>query len=75
MSRTSLTCLLALLITASSLAAAEKEPGWVSIFDGKSLQGWKANENKETWKFEDGKLVCHGPAQSPVLCGRQETVR
>ena len=61
MSRISLACLLALVISVSSLTAAAKEPGWASIFDGKSMKGWKANENKETWKFEDGKLVCHGP--------------
>ncbi|MDE0734202.1 MAG: DUF1080 domain-containing protein [Pirellulaceae bacterium] len=25
------------------------------------MKGWKANENKETWKFEKGNLVCDGP--------------
>ncbi len=33
---------------------------WVSLFDGKSMDGWKASENKDSWKLEDGKLVCFG---------------
>ena len=61
MSRISVACLLTLVLSVSNLSAAEKDSGWVSIFDGKSMKGWKANENLETWKFEDGNLVCHGP--------------
>lgn len=38
---------------------AEKE-GWTSIFDGKSLDGWKANENPATFTIRDGMLVAHG---------------
>lgn len=34
---------------------------WISLFDGKSLDGWKASENPETFKVEDGKIVVHGP--------------
>ncbi len=37
------------------------EEGWVSLFDGKSFAGWKASENKDSWKIIDGQLVCHGP--------------
>lgn len=36
--------------------------GFISIFDGDSLAGWKkADENQDSWKVEDGKLVCWGP--------------
>jgi hypothetical protein len=31
------------------------------MFDGKSLDGWKASENRDSWKVVDGNLVCHGP--------------
>lgn len=41
--------------------AIAEEDGFVSLFDGKSMEGWKASENKESWKIEDGKLVCDGP--------------
>jgi hypothetical protein len=33
---------------------------WVSIFDGKTLDGWTANENTGTWTVRDGSLVCEG---------------
>ncbi len=38
------------------------EVGFVSLFDGTTLDGWKlAEENPDSWKVEDGKLVCEGP--------------
>ena len=51
----------ALLFIASSFAVAEDNDGWTTVFDGKSFKGWKASENKDSWKIEDGALVCHGP--------------
>lgn len=39
----------------------EVEKGFVTIFDGETLEGWKkAEENQDAWKVEDGKLVCEG---------------
>jgi hypothetical protein len=35
--------------------------GWVSMFDGKSLEGWKANDSPESWKAIDGAIVGDGP--------------
>lgn len=37
------------------------EGTWFSLFDGKTLDGWKINENRQGWKVEDGKIVAHGP--------------
>ena len=34
---------------------------WHSLFDGKTLDGWKASENKDTFSVEDGKLIVDGP--------------
>lgn len=49
-----------LTIPASNLLAAEE--GFVSLFDGKTFDGWKtATENPDTWKIEDGALVTRGP--------------
>ena len=42
-------------------AAAQSEEGFVALFDGQSLQGWKASENKQSWSVQDGQLVCDGP--------------
>lgn len=44
------------------LVSAADEEGFVSLMDGKTFNGWKmAEENKETWKIEDGAFVAHGP--------------
>ena len=43
------------------LTAAEAEPGFTSLFDGTTFNGWKPAEvNKETWKIEDGAFVTRG---------------
>ena len=39
---------------------AESEEGFVTIFDGEGLKGWKANESPESWKLEDGAIVANG---------------
>jgi len=39
---------------------ADKD-GFVSIFNGQDLTGWKANENADDWKVEDGMIVGRGP--------------
>jgi hypothetical protein len=35
--------------------------GWKSLFDGKTLDGWKASENKNTFSVRDGMIVAAGP--------------
>lgn len=57
MKRSFLACLLALALPA---VAAESKDGWIPLFDGKTLDGWKANENPETFKVEDGAIVVNG---------------
>ena len=50
-----------LLCAASLVSAAEGEAGFAPLFDGKTFNGWKmAEENKDTWKIEDGAFVAHG---------------
>lgn len=40
----------------------EKETGkWVNLFDGQSLNGWRANENPGTFRVENGAIVVDGP--------------
>ncbi len=34
--------------------------GWISLFDGKSLDGWKPNEKPETFSVKDGEIVVKG---------------
>jgi len=40
--------------------AAKETDGWISIFDGKTLKGWKASEEPDNWKVEDGAIVGRG---------------
>lgn len=47
------------------------EAGWVQLWDGKSFKGWKASENRDSWKIEDGVIVCHGPRSHLFYVGDQ----
>ena len=57
--------LLAFLFTlAFSVVAFEgnaRAEDWISLFDGKSLDGWKFSDKEGTFSVEDGKIVVHGP--------------
>ena len=54
------------LITGPSFAAdADKkcykdEEGWISIFDGKTLDGWKESERPKSFQVKDGAIVVNG---------------
>ena len=47
-------------LTFARLQAAENE-GWISLFNGQNLEGWRAGENPDSFKVEDGKIVVDGP--------------
>lgn len=34
--------------------------GWIKMFDGQSLKGWKASEKPENWTVENGAIVGRG---------------
>jgi len=38
-----------------------QKDNWQSLFDGKTLNGWKASENKDTFSVKDGMIVVDGP--------------
>lgn len=42
------------------LNAGEVEAGFTSLFDGKSLDGWKTNEKPEAFLVEDGAIKANG---------------
>jgi hypothetical protein len=63
-----------LLMAALSLAAKDKKPKkseWQPIFDGSTLEGWKANEHSESWTVKDGAICGDGPASHLFYMGRQ----
>ena len=51
-----------LLLAVTCAVAADKDSdGWISLFDGKSLDGWKkANENPDSCGVEDGAIRVGG---------------
>jgi hypothetical protein len=57
-----LTMLLAVLPCATASSEdQEKADGFVPLFNGKDLSGWKQYEGKpDNWSLEDGRLVCAG---------------
>ncbi len=38
----------------------DDEEGFVSLWDGTSFDDWKINENKDSWRIEEGVIICHG---------------
>ena len=57
--------LLAIACSCLLVTAADDAPdGWVSLFNGKDLTGWKAPEPNPFWKVVDGVLIGeHDPAK------------
>ena len=49
------------LMACSNTNKAKTSNGWVSLFDGKSLDGWKASDKPGTFSVEDGAIKVGGP--------------
>lgn len=56
----------ALVLTAS----AQKEPGFVPLFDGKTLDGWKVGENASAFKVVEGAIVANGDCAHLFYVGK-----
>lgn len=52
-------CLAAVQEAVAYLDSADE--GFVSLWDGKTFDGWKPNEAVETWSIGEGVITCHGP--------------
>jgi type 1 glutamine amidotransferase len=57
-------CCTALLLAAPSRATAEDGAGFVSLFDGKTLNGWEGKP--EFWRVEDGVIVGQTTPEQPT---------
>lgn len=60
MLRACIAALLTLTVVSGGFAAEGPEAGFTSLFDGKTLKGWKINENPDAWKVEDGAIRANG---------------
>ncbi|MGV8879396.1 MAG: 3-keto-disaccharide hydrolase [Sphingobacteriaceae bacterium] len=54
-------CAIVLLFTACSSLKHKKSDGWISLFDGKTFNGWKKNQNPGTFTIENGTIKVAGP--------------
>ena len=64
---------IATLFAAGFAVAAEPDnEGFVSLFDGKTFDGWKINEKPDTWKIVDGAFVANGPKSHLFYVGTEK---
>jgi hypothetical protein len=61
--------LFAAVLLASAAAGADDE-GWVALFDGKTLAGWKASESPASFRVVDGTIACDGPRSHLFYVGK-----
>ncbi|MES2456540.1 MAG: DUF1080 domain-containing protein [Bacteroidota bacterium] len=54
-------CACTLIFISCSSVKQPKAGQWVSLFDGKTLDGWKKNQNPQTFSVEDGAIKVAGP--------------
>jgi hypothetical protein len=54
-------------VAATALAAADE--GWVELFNGRNLDGWRGSLNPKSWKVVDGLLSCDGPVSHLFYTG------
>jgi hypothetical protein len=49
------------LLFTAAFTNRNSDTGWVSLFDGKTLNNWKVGDNAATFKVENGTIVVNGP--------------
>jgi opacity protein-like surface antigen len=65
--------LTALFAAAATAVAADNEPGFVTIFDGKTFDGWKIGDAAaKAWRIEDGALVAQGTRSHIFYVGNDQ---
>ena len=54
----------------AAAAPSADEDGFVALWDGESWDGWqKSNENPDTFRIEDGKIIANGPREHLFYVG------
>ncbi len=67
MRRIALCSLITLLLSLICFADEKTDAGdgWISLFNGKTLDGWKASEHEGSFQVRDGMIVANGKPFSP----------
>ncbi|HEX3386746.1 MAG TPA: DUF1080 domain-containing protein [Mucilaginibacter sp.] len=55
-----ITCFFIAIALSFTAKAQSQNDGWISLFDGTSLNGWKIGDHAETFSVKDGMIVVHG---------------
>lgn len=53
-------CLCSIALFFVSASAQQSSNGWISLFDGKTLNNWKVGNHAATFSVEDGAIAAHG---------------
>jgi len=49
-----------LCLSAWGAGSPDDGTGWISLFDGKTFNGWKIGKNSDSFRIEDGAIVANG---------------
>jgi hypothetical protein len=52
---------LGILACSRAVSTSTSNDGWIPLFDGQTLSGWRVNENPQTFSVANGEIVVHGP--------------
>jgi 3-keto-disaccharide hydrolase len=44
----------------AAFPALAADDGWISLFNGRTLDGWRPSEHKDSWQVRDGEIVADG---------------
>src|SRR5262249_31680456 len=67
-------CSILLTLLSISSFAQNKDDNWISLFDGKSLDGWTQKGGKAKYRVEDGQIIGSTVPSTPnsFLCTTRE---
>jgi hypothetical protein len=79
MKRAALTLVLGLVLLPAPLAAGDKGAGWLKLFNGKDLTGWKVfldprkkdADAAKIWQVKDGVIVCEGSVFGYIITAKE----
>lgn len=48
-------------VSVASAQNTDTNGGWISLFDGKTFNGWKVGQNASTFSIDSGSIIANGP--------------
>ena len=47
------------------------DDGWIPLFNGRDMEGWRPSEHKDSWKIREGQISAEGPRSHLFYTGRE----